>query len=446
MTINDILKYTGGILLQGSAAKKVSGISTDTRTLKKGQLFVALIGKNFDGHKFLDDAAKKQAAAFLISRKVLIPKGVTAILCKDTTTAYSDIASGYRSRFKIPVVGITGSVGKTTTKELMAEVLSKRFCILKNYMTENNEIGVSKTLFKLTPYHQAVVLEFGTNHFGEIERLSAVGQPTIAVLTTIGDSHLEFLKNKQGVFREKSKIFLRTKTCHAVVYNNDDPWLRKISCLAGRLRKITFGIDTPAKFRAQKIAYSQTGLSFYVGRERFSLKTLSRENIYNALAVIAVGRLLGISYESIRRSLACAAFPKGRQNITRADGVWLIDDTYNANPTSVASALHTLSRFPSKGKRFFVFGDMLELGKASASAHRKIGNLAIKHHVDHLFTFGRWSKLASNAVEKKIASHHFVSHKNIVSVLKKNVCPGDVILFKGSRGMHMEKAVEMFKK
>lgn len=442
MIIKDILKYTGGMLLQGNAAKKVSGISTDTRTVKKGELFIALKGKNFDGHKFLSIAIRKGATALFVSKKVQVPEGIAVILCKDTTKAYSDIAHGYRKKFSIPVIAITGSVGKTTTKELMAEVLSKRFNVLKNFQTENNEIGVSKTLLKLTSRHKVAVLEFGTNHFGEIERLATVGEPTVAVLTTIGDSHLEFLKNRQGVWREKSKIFRAANVCRTVIYNNDDPWLSKIGEKKG-LRKITFGIDKAATHQARKIVYGIKGLSFYVGREQFSLKTLSRENIYNALAVIAAGRLMGLSNDVIKRSLARADFPKGRQNISCTGGVWVIDDTYNANPTSVASALQTLARFPSKGKRFFVFGDMLELGKASAMAHRTIGALAKKNMVNCILTFGRWSKLTARAAARAgVNARHFKSHDEIVRELKKSLKPGDVVLVKGSHSMRMDQIVE----
>lgn len=429
--------------MQGDAGKKVSGISTDTRTLKKGQLFIALIGKNFDGHKFLSIAVQKKAAVLLVSKKVQAAQGVAVILCKDTTEAYSDIAHGYRKKFSIPVIAITGSVGKTTTKELMAEVLLKRFCLLKNYQTENNEIGVSKTLLKLTARHKAVVLEFGTNHFGEIERLATVGEPTVAVLTTIGDSHLEFLKNRQGVFREKSSIFRATNTCRMIIYNNDDPWLCRIKKLCPRARKITFGIDKAATYQAKNISFSLKGLSFCVGRTQFSLKTLSRENIYNALAVVAVGRLMGLSNDVIKRSLARADFPRGRQNISRMGGAWVIDDTYNANPTSVASALQTLARFPSKGKRFFVFGDMLELGKASAKAHRMIAALAKKNNVSRVLTFGRWSKLTTQAaVRVGVNARHFKSHDEIVHELRKSLKSGDVVLVKGSHSMRMDQVVE----
>ena len=198
LTIKEILAYTNGSLLRGDSCIEMSGVSTDTRTLKKGELFIALKGANFDGHKFLTTAAQKGAAVLLVSSKAAGAKiNLPVVLCKDTTKAYSDIAGGYRNRFKLPVIAITGSVGKTTTKELMAQVLSKRFNLLRNYQTENNEIGVSKTLLKLTSRHRAAVLEFGTNHFGEIERLTTIGKPTIAVLTTIGDSHLEFLKDLQ---------------------------------------------------------------------------------------------------------------------------------------------------------------------------------------------------------------------------------------------------------
>ncbi|MCX5681263.1 MAG: UDP-N-acetylmuramoyl-tripeptide--D-alanyl-D-alanine ligase, partial [Candidatus Omnitrophica bacterium] len=247
LTINDILLYTKGCLLSGNPNAKISGVSTDTRNLKKGELFVALQGKNFNGHKFIKLAIEKKASAVLISDKSVVSKvKIPVIYCSDTLKAYCDIARGYRSKFSIPVIAITGSVGKTTTKELIAKVLSKHFCLLKNYQTENNEIGVAKTLLKIHPRHEVAVLEFGTNHFGEIDRLAHMGRPTAAVLTNIGDSHLEFLKNRQGVFREKSDIFREINNKGNIIYNNDDPRLRTIHKKRLLAHTITFAIDSKA--------------------------------------------------------------------------------------------------------------------------------------------------------------------------------------------------------
>lgn len=447
LIINDILCYTKSHLISGNPETKVSGVSTDTRSLKKGNLFVALKGKNFDGHTFIQKAIQKGAAALLVSGKyICAPVSIPVIYTPDTTKAYGDLARGYRERFFIPVIAITGSAGKTTTKELAAAVLSKRFQLLKNYQTENNEIGVSKTLFNLNEKHKVAVLEFGTNHFGEIKRLASIGKPTIAVLTNIGESHLEFLKNRHGVFKEKSDIFKSLSSKDCIVYNSDDDLLRKISQRTIPRKKITFAIDHKASYQAKNIVFNKKGLSFYVGHQKFSLKTLSRENIYNGLAAIAIGRLFGLSLESIAKSLSRAVFPQGRQNIYEVKEVSIIDDTYNANPTSVASALKTLQRFSTKGKRFLIFGDMRELGAISLKAHKNIGKLIAKHNVNFLITYGSWSKFTSCEAKKRgVLGFHFKTYDKIIQDLKKRIHPGDVVLVKGSRGMHMEKVVEKIK-
>jgi UDP-N-acetylmuramoyl-tripeptide--D-alanyl-D-alanine ligase len=447
LTVADIVHYAKGHLLQGNLQKHVVSVSTDTRTLKKGSLFVALKGKNFDGHKFIHKAIQKGATALLVSEKVTVLSNAIAVICTaDTLKAYGDLARGYRERFSIPVIAITGSVGKTTTKELVGAVLAKSFNLLKNYQTENNEIGVAKTLLNLCAKHQVAVLEFGTNHFGEIKRLTSMGEPTIAVLTNIGESHLEFLKNRQGVFKEKSDIFKTLTGKDHIVYNNDDDLLRTISQRKIATRKVTFAIDRNARYQAANIIFGKKSLSFTVERQRFTLKTLSRENIYNALAAIAVGRLRGLSWQAIRWSLGRVEFPQGRQNICKVSGVWMIDDTYNANPTSVASALRTLSRFSTKGKRFFVFADMRELGSISKQAHKRIGVLAAEHKVDFFFTYGSWSKESSKEAEKRgVLCFHGKTQEDIVSEVKKKIHPGDVVLVKGSRGMRMEKIVEKIK-
>jgi len=446
MTVGDIVRCSRGRLLKGDAQKEIANISTDTRTLAKGSLFVALKGKNFDGHKFVEEALKKGASALLVSRRINVPSNpVSVIRVQDTLRAYGDLARYHRTRFSIPVVAITGSVGKTTTKELLGSVLASRYNIIKNYQTENNEIGVAKTVLGLRSRHQIAVLEFGTNHFGEIRRLACIGQPTVAVLTNIGESHLEFLKDRRGVFKEKSDIFKYLAPQGYIVYNKDDDLLKEISGKKLSARKLTFAINKKADYQATRIVFNDKGLSFYVNRRQFFLQTLSRENIYNALAAIAVGRLQGLSWEKIRRSLAGAAFPKGRQNIFKANGVWVIDDTYNANPTSVASALRTAGRFEIKGKRFFIFGDMRELGTASKKAHEHIGDLVVENKIDVLLTYGRWSKLTSQKVRSKVLSCHFLSHEEILNILKKSLSPGDLVLVKGSRGMRMEKIAEKIK-
>jgi len=443
-TIEEVCFCTHGKLLSGDAKLRMKGVSTDTRTLRPGALFVALKGKNFDGHKFVQIAVAKKARALLVSDKASLPKAsIPVILVSDTLKAYCALARYHRERFSIPVIALTGSAGKTTTKELLAQVLSQRFRLLKNFQTENNEIGVAKTLLQLRKSHELAILEFGTNHFGEIERLTRMGQPTMVLLTNIGDSHLEFLKSRQGVFREKSGIFRYSSRLKDIFYNADDVWLKKIGSKYKNASATTFSINKKSHYQARKIMLSGFLLSFSVGKENFCLKISSRDNIYNALAAIAFGKRFHITSALIKRSLQQVKFPQGRQNVLKVNGRWIIDDTYNANPTSVASALRSLELFPAKGKKFFVFGDMRELGKASRRAHQAIGALSAGCGVDMLLTYGSWSKLTiSEAGKKGIPGCHCISYEEIVKHLVHQTLPGDVILIKGSRGMRMESVIE----
>jgi UDP-N-acetylmuramoyl-tripeptide--D-alanyl-D-alanine ligase len=447
LTLKDVVLLTRGELVSGDFSQKITSVSTDTRSIKKGSLFVALKGKNFDGHKFISAAIQKGAAALLVSnRSILGVENVPVIYVRDTLLAYGDLARGYRERFDIPVVAITGSAGKTTTKELTAKVLSSKYCVLKNYQTENNEIGVSKTLLNLRPKHTLAVLELGTNHFGEIKRLTSIVKPTTVVLTNIGESHLEFLKNRQGVFREKSAIYKNLSVDGTILYNSDDDLLKKIGQQEKKPKKVTFAFDQKADYCATDIDFQKKSLSFFIKKKSFALKTLSRENIYNALAAIALGRLFGLSWRAIRTSLACVSFPKGRQHILNVSGVSVIDDTYNANPTSVAAALSTLSRFLVKGKKIFVFGDMRELGSVSRQAHEKMGRLSAEHKIDILITYGEWTAFTARVAKAKgIFSIHCKTHEDVVNALRKNISRGDVVLVKGSRGMQMDTVVDKIK-
>ncbi len=442
-TIEEILSCTNGKILSSCSKLRVRGVSTDTRTIRPGDLFVALKGKNFDGHQFIKKAIRKKASALLVSQKISLPHvRIPIVVVKDTLRAYCAIAKYHRERFSIPVIALTGSVGKTTTKELTGKVLSSHFCLLKNFQTENNEIGVAKTLLQLNDKHELVVLEFGTNHFGEIERLTRMGQPTIAILTNIGDSHLEFLKDRHGVFKEKSNIFRCSPRMECIIYNADDDWLKTIGVRHPKADVLRFSINSRSHYQAKNIKAKGMQTVFQVGREEFSLKTLSKDNVYNALVAIALGHKFRVPYAQIKRSLWSFRFPKGRQNILKINGRWIIDDTYNANPTSVSSALNVLELFPSSGKKCFVFGDMKELGRSSRIAHQRVGRLSADKGVKLFLTFGAWSQIASEQARKYgVESYHCSRQEMIVEYLAQKTLPADVILIKGSRGMHMEHIV-----
>ncbi len=447
LSAGEIIKATKGKLLQGDPRARVKGVSIDSRNFKTGELFVAIKGENHDGHAFVGQI-ERSASAVVVSRKDLTFKTkIPVIFVKDTTEALGRIAFAHRKKFKIPVIAITGSSGKTTTKDMLAEVLRSKYKVLSSVGTQNNQIGVPLTLLKLSREHEVAVLELGTNRFGDIRWLTEISKPAIAIYTTIGESHLECLKTPEGVLKEKLGLARFMAVDGKVILNLDNPYLAKVKSAQIRRKIIPFGCKSQAEFRAsdEKLIDNQN-LQFTVsGKYRMCLKTLSSENVYNALAVIACARLLKISFKDIGKALRRFQFPKGRQMIHKVDGFWVIDDTYNANPISFKSAVMTLSRMKTEGRRILVCADMLELGRQSEELHRQVGQLVGASPVDLVLSIGKFSKFISQearSCHNRVAAYHFNSLLKLHKYLKDYCRSGDVILIKGSRGMHMERTVD----
>jgi len=449
--IKDILKATNGVLLQGDLSVPVRRISIDSRNFNKGDCFIAIPGKNFDGHDFVKDVAHK-AGAILVSRPhLLLPHNKPVIYVRDTIKALGEIASAHRKRFRIPVIAITGSSGKTTTKELTATILGKRYHVLSNLGTQNNHIGVPLTLLRLTERHEVAILELGTNQFGDIEWLTHISYPTVAVYTTIGESHLECLKNPLGVLEEKLDLIRNMSPEGKVIFNTDNRYLRRIKEWLPRDKITTFGIHNPSHIKASHCHFvNNERLRFRVNNKySFFLQTPVYENIYNALAAMACGRLLKVSYNNIGQALKNFKFLKGRQVIQKIKDVWLIDDTYNANPVSFRSAIGTLDRLQVPGKKILVCGDMLELGTKSRQLHRRVGQIILKSNIDMIFTFGHLTREISTVVRRQgndKAVFHFRSLEALHKTLKFHCQRGDAILVKGSRAMGLERTIEFLNK
>lgn len=378
-------------------------ISIDTRTIQAGELFIPIKGPNFDGHDFIPEAIKK---------------GAKVLDVKNGLKALQKFAAHHRSKFKIPIIGVTGSCGKTTTKDMIASILSQEQNTLKNEENYNNEIGVSLTLLKLTKKHKAMVLEMGMQRAGEIAELAKIVQPTISVVTNIGEAHLEFLKTKRNVAGAKAEIFkYQTKKDFAVI-NADDEYFehlkQRVKCRESRI--FTFGILEKADITPKVL-------------EGIKLPLLGEHNIYNALAAVAAAKILGIKKSSIKNGLeSFRPSSKRWEIINREDGVKIINDTYNANPQSMAAALKVLASL--EGRKIAVLGSMLELGSKSGPAHQKIYKLANKVGVNMIFTYGK--EWPANRQTKK----------QIIKRLRTMIKSGDIILVKGSRGMKMEEVVE----
>ena len=450
LTIAEIVQATRGRLIQGRLSANIHGVSINSRTVKKGDLFVAIIGERFDAHAFIAQAVKKGARAVVVSKKVVCGPSVTVVRVDDTTRALGFMALHYRKKFPIPLVAVTGSAGKTTTKELIAAVLKKRYRVLKNIKTENNQFGVPLTLLKLRKSHNIAVLELGTNQFGDIRWLSRIARPTVCVFTNIGDSHLQGLKTRAGVFKEKFRMIqgLNRKDC--VIYNKDDDYLSTIAQSKITPKKISYGLNDNSDFRAKSIRLRQNRLTeFSVDGKRFQLKTPAKHNIYNALAAIVCGRLFKVNFSDIQKAVGQYAFGLNRQEIKKIGSLLIIDDTYNSNPVSFKSAIETLNSLELKGRKILVCADMLELGGRARSLHEDMGKLVAKSKVHLVLTMGPYARFLKDTIGRmhgRIQSYHCGSLEEIHRRLKNFCRPGDVLLVKGSRAMKMERTVAFLTK
>ena len=429
-------------------AKKANSISINTRTIKRGDIFIAIKGNKFDGHDFTEQAFKKGASAAIVSKKLRLPHKyqTRTMRVKDTLWALGEIARAHRLKFNIPVLAITGSNGKTTAKEITAHVLSQKFNVLKNETSKNNLIGLPLTLLKLRKKHDIVVLELGMNKRGEIDRLSEIAKPCVGVITNIGASHLEFLKTLKNIFIAKKELLKHLGENDAVMLNADDKHLRGIKKL--KCKKIYFGIEKKCSFQAKNISHKNGKWSFSLGAEVFEPALFGKHNIYNALIAIAAARYFGINYSKIAGKIK--SFRQNcpmRMELKKVRGVNVLDDSYNSNPLSMERAIDTLTEYDTNGKRIIVSGDMLELGNGAKILHEKIGGLIAARPIGALITFGKLSEfVAARAGCNGMKDiYRAKSHRHAASLLKAIAQPEDVVLVKGSRAMQMEKIIEAFK-
>ncbi len=446
-TIHDILTATRGQLLQGPAKGRVSSVCIDSRVIKKGGLFIAVKGEIFDGHDFIDAVIGRGVRVVIVHKPVPVqdPR-ISVILVRDTTRALGDVARFHRLRFKIPVLALTGSAGKTTTKEMIAAVLGRTHKVLKNEGTQNNHIGVPLTLLKLKPAHRIVVLECGTNQPGDIIWLADVARPSMAVFTNIGASHLEKLKSIDGVLEEKWALTRFLGRRDAVLVNADDPCLAKKFRPKNAFKVLAYGIKSKARWQASKIRILSGGqLSFQVNGHTVTLNTCGVTHVYNALAAFACGVLFKVPVKKIVAALQSFAFPQGRGQILRLGRGWLINDTYNANPVSMRSALQTLQAIETSSQRIFVAADMLELGGQARALHRSISPAIAAAGVDVLITVGPLAKhLAADLGpgQEKIQVFACADPESAQKCLAGVFQNGDAVLIKGSRRMRMEQVAE----
>ncbi len=448
-TVQDIVRATQGALVTGDLAVPVTGVSIDSRTLGVGEAFFAIRGYRLDGHGFLGEAAGRGAACLVVhSLHDDVPANVPLVLVEDTTKALGLLAAYHRARFSIPVVAVTGSNGKTTTKELIGSVLGTRWQVLKPAASFNNQWGLPLTLLKLAPEHEALVIEIGSQHPGEIAALAGLAKPTLGVVTTVAHAHTEFLGSLDGVREEKAALVRAVPPEGWVALNADDPRVAGMTRDA-RARVITYGRSAAAQVRAVGDAVEDARrLTFTLeaggAREIVTLAFAGRHNVTNALAAAAVGVALGFTLDEIARGLA-AALPVGGRCVWRQAGaVRILDDTYNANPVSLRAALETVAACRGPGRLVVVLGDMLELGAITEDAHQDAGRAVVAAGADELVGVGRHALLAVEAARAAglAEAHHATTFEDTVALLLKRLVPGDTVLVKGSRGMRLERVVD----
>ncbi len=449
MTIKDILEATGGRLASGKESAAVPSFSTDTRSIIPGSVFIALKGRNFDGHDFARQALDKGASGAIVERELepgASHKDKNIVMVEDCLEAMGRIAAEIRRRANVPVVCVTGTNGKTTTKEILAHILSSRYKVLKSRKSFNNIIGLSLTLFDLEPSYQAVVLEIGTNHPGEIPRLAAIAEPHMAIITNIGDGHLEFFGDRHGVFLEKTSLLDFIPSSGMAFLNRDDELLARVS-KRGLARKF-FGRDEGCDFRITDVRKRSGGYGFSLNGNAYYVPLEGEHNVYNAAAAIAVAEYFGLTPEEMNESLTRISLPGMRLEKVKVDNITFINDSYNANPNSFECALKVLQEDDIANKRGVVAGDMLELGARSEEFHRMLGRSVAEKGIDFLITIGPNARhMIDGAMDSGMGSSRAVpaeTHQTAAEMIRRLAVADTVVLLKGSRSARMEEVLKCF--
>lgn len=457
MRIEELAQMCGARLVQGDPNWQVRHISTDTRAIERGDCFIALQGPHFDGHDFINVAAERGASAAVVSyptRAANSPSAFALLQVEDTLTALHKLATNYRRQMppSTRIIAVTGSSGKTTTKEMIAAVLGQRFNVVKTDGNKNNHIGVPLNLLKLDPGYDFGVFELGTNHPGEIAQLANLCQPEVGVITNIGMAHVEFLGDEAGVAREKGALIEALPADGYAVLNADDRWFPDLR-VRTRATVLSVGIDNFANIRASDIKINgDVKFRLNIAKKRedviIRLRTLGRHQIYNALQAAAIGVLHGMELDEIREGLETMEFPAMRMQSIEHAGIRFINDCYNANVVSMKAALQMMAETPCRGRKIAVLGEMLELGQHSRQAHLDIGALAAQTGISLLVTVGESGKLiADGAVQNGLEAHRVLpvaDAAQAADLLRWLLRKDDFILLKGSRAVKLEKILEAF--
>ncbi|HRP92815.1 MAG TPA: UDP-N-acetylmuramoyl-tripeptide--D-alanyl-D-alanine ligase [Ignavibacteriaceae bacterium] len=451
LNIEDIFNIPTAVIYNPDMFKSIYHVSINSRNIKKNSLFIAIKGERFDGHDFINEVVKRGASAIVINEKKfkkINDLEIPVITVKDTTLALGEIAKLWRAKLKTKIIGITGSAGKTTTKEILAALLSEKFKVNKTVANNNNHIGVPLTILSTNEKHQVLVAELGTNHFGEIPYSAVIASPDLALITNIGDSHLEYLKNRNGVFKEKSALFNETlKRTGKVFINNDDKILKEFGKTVKG--KVTFALKEKADYKAIIKGYDKFAKpQIEIGNKKKSfaatLPLSGEKNVLNFTAAFAIASELGLTNSQIQKAVKKIKSYNKRLEIKNYKTFTLIDDTYNANPDSMKSALEILDKIESRKKKIAVLGDMFELGREAKLKHIALASFINKTNVDEVYSIGKMMKLMNQKLNEKIkVQKHFADREMLKRFLKSLDINNSAILIKGSRGMKMEEFVSI---
>lgn len=464
--IRELIKTVSGKIIQGDQDCLISRISIDSRTLIPGDLFFAIIGPSFDGHDFVIEAFKKGAVGVVVCKGAStllqneqIDKDKIILEVKDTLSALQNWSKYYKDKFKTFNICVTGSNGKTTTKEIIAHILSQEFSLLKTSGNYNNEIGIPLTLLQLNKSHKILVVEMGMRGLGEIKTLTNFIPPDFAVITNIGEAHIGLLGSKDNIFKAKSELLQSLDKDGKAIINRDDPYFFKMLEIVKDKKVYTFGIENRSDIMARNIRMiSDKGIRFTLevqndkSRE-INFPLLGRYNIYNALAAVAVAFALGIELDLIERGLSSfKPLDLHMQLSNFYNDIKILNDSYNASPLSVKSALETLAEVAQNNRKIAILGDMLELGERTDFYHREIGKEVAKLSIDILITVGQGGKIiAQSSKEEGMAEERVFSFEknekiNLAKKLLNLIKPGNFVLLKGSREMKMEDILEFWQK
>lgn len=445
LTVKEIAEACGGRILCGDENAVVTSFITDSRTAAPGTMFVPIVGERVDAHKFIPQVFAAGASASFTQNDVPA-EGQTLILVENSVAALQKTARAWRDRFNIPVVGITGSVGKTTTKEMVALAVSAGKNTMKTLGNANSQVGLPLTVFRLEEEHEAAVIEMGVSMPGEMDRLCAVAQPTCAVMTNIGISHIEFMKTQENIRDQKFRITGAFNEDSVLFLNMDDPLLRELHGKQN-YKTVGFGLCEDADYRAEDICADGEGTTFRcvspTGEKTVRVPVPGEHNIRNALAAIAVAEALGVDADAAIAALGTYTPPAMRQQIHTVGGITVMDDTYNASPDSVKGALGILRTLPAAGKRIAVLADMFELGDHTVAAHTAVGTRAAECGIDVLLSVGEQAPhmLAGFTAHGGKDCAAFADNSAVCEKLGDLLQPGDAVLVKGSRGMKTDEVV-----